>query len=298
MQLHLSNFNNPINAPSAHADAKYLLTTQPLRSPLSKRLRTTLKPFFASIELSPGSTALSTTSSFLIGLYHHKEHNLQALEVHKLWYLHYFLDQRKDSIERGHSESGHEDNDDGPIFTVYWMKVQVFRDLMLLENLLPHFVLSELFEMRNCGSEVLDQMQGVKDLEEAGITLKKWEKFIQNLVLWMQKPERILNSFVRCESQILGRLYIVHGSTYITQKQMVIANLLGDNSRVADLFNELGDGVITSSNSYYWEVCKEWLLDDGVMLDEVLELSSTAAMKSNYALQQLWFPRLSNLHFH
>ncbi|KAA8546381.1 hypothetical protein F0562_002880 [Nyssa sinensis] len=38
-------------------------------------------------------------------------------------------------------------NKDDPIFKSHWMPIQILRDMMLLENQLPFFVLSELFDM-------------------------------------------------------------------------------------------------------------------------------------------------------
>lgn len=44
------------------------------------------------------------------------------------------------------SELGPDDEDD-PIFSVDWVRVQICRNLMLLENQLPYFIVTELYNM-------------------------------------------------------------------------------------------------------------------------------------------------------
>ncbi|KAK9280960.1 hypothetical protein L1049_003851 [Liquidambar formosana] len=128
-----------------------------------------------------------------IGPYYHRNHNLRAMDQHKLWYLRSLLGRKKDNttLERyisglnklqiearscyADSISLNEDEFvemmlldgcfiiefvrngylkyvcseaiDDPIFKANGMEYQIRRDIMLLENQLPHFVLSKLYDM-------------------------------------------------------------------------------------------------------------------------------------------------------
>ncbi|KAK9280957.1 hypothetical protein L1049_003848 [Liquidambar formosana] len=128
-----------------------------------------------------------------IGPYYHRNHDLRAMDQHKLWYLRSLLVRKKDdtTLERYISElnklqiearSCYADfislNDDefvemmlldgcfiiefvrngylkyvrseaihDPIFEANGIEYQIRRDIMLLENQLPHFVLSTFYNM-------------------------------------------------------------------------------------------------------------------------------------------------------
>ncbi|KAA8546397.1 hypothetical protein F0562_002864 [Nyssa sinensis] len=121
-----------------------------------------------------------------IGPYHHGKPKLQAMEEHKLWYLRSILQRNSEkSVERyiqvmekledrargfyaepinlerekfvemmlldacfiiEFLRKLYSDKDD-PIIKSFWMGNQIFRDMMLLENQLPLFVLCKLFDM-------------------------------------------------------------------------------------------------------------------------------------------------------
>lgn len=83
------------------------------------------------------------------------------------------------------------------------------------------------------------------------------DTFFRNLIAYEQHSSDVRPKYFTDYAIFMDQLINTAEDVNVLRRNGIIVNLLGDDGEVADLFNKLGDGVMTSSNFYYLGTCNQ-----------------------------------------
>nr|GMD45291.1 UPF0481 protein At3g47200-like [Ipomoea batatas] len=171
----------------------------------------------------------------------------------------------------------------------------VVRDMLLLENQLPFFVLQSLYDMEQSTDDhevELCSMRTASELQEAGVHFKKLgnisdtsngtislfdikfnhggvleipsfslydstETFFRNLIAYEQHSPYVHPMYFTDYAMFMDDLINTEKDVNLLRLKGVFLNGLGDDKEVTRLFNNLCIEVTISDDFYYQDVCKK-----------------------------------------
>ncbi|XP_019235710.1 PREDICTED: UPF0481 protein At3g47200-like [Nicotiana attenuata] len=184
---------------------------------------------------------------------------------------------------------GRKPREEDEIINREWMMVQVCRDMLLLENQLPYFVLTMLHEMTKDPTEPnLIKMVNYTFFDRSQIRIPKYwslgalgedsmdrttlfdikfkdglfeipcfavedtlETFLRNMIAYEQHSSSLHLRYYTDYGWIMSQLIVSHKDVNLLRQNGIILNEIGHDKQVATIFNKLTQGVIISTNDFY-----------------------------------------------
>ncbi|KAK6791780.1 hypothetical protein RDI58_010861 [Solanum bulbocastanum] len=138
------------------------------------------------------------------------------------------------------------------------IRKQLKRDLLLVENQLPFFVLTTLHDMSKEDEEIpfINMVKNTFSLANKSF-VETEETLMRNLIAYKQQSSDVHLKYFSDFAVFMDYLIDSDKDVSLLRMNGIIVNKIGDDKEVANFFNKIGKGIVVSDDYYYEEECRK-----------------------------------------